>query len=208
MTTADATAAPVPTGAVVAKRRRADAERNQARVLEAARLEFAESGGDATLEAIARRAGVGIGTLYRHFPTRDALVEAAFLDVVEQSQAHAAELLESADPAAALAEFLREQLVQSATCRGLAAEAMIMMLDDACSAGSSPCDALREAGARLLARAQDAGTVRADADIDDLIRMVNAIGLATEDAPDGSASADRLFTLMIDGIRSVTPGRA
>jgi len=195
------TARPVPpAGAAPARRRRADAERNEARVLEAARETFAELGASATLEAIARRAGVGIGTLYRHFPTREALVEAAFREMVDGSRARAVALLDSADPADALASFLHDQLAQSATCRGLAAEAMIMMLDDQCP-GPSPCEALREAGAQLLARAQDAGAVRADADIDDLIRMVNAIGLATEDAPDGPARAERLFGLMIDGIR-------
>src|SRR5262249_20882028 len=82
MTNTDAAAAE----AVMPKRRRADAERNEARVVQAAREVFAESGGDATLEATARRAGVGIGTLYRHFPTRDALVEAAFHDLVEESR--------------------------------------------------------------------------------------------------------------------------
>jgi AcrR family transcriptional regulator len=204
MTTAGTAGVPAPGAARVLRHRRADAERNEERLLEAARAVFAERGASASLEAIAKRAGVGIGTLYRHFPTREALVEAAFHDLVEQSRVHAEELLDAEDPAEALAAFLREQLVQSATCRGLAAEAMIMMLDDPCTGGSSPCEPLRAAGARLLARAQAAGSVRADADVDDLIRMVNAIGLATEEAPDGPASAERLFTLMIDGIRTGT----
>jgi AcrR family transcriptional regulator len=182
----------------VARRPRADAQRNAAGVLAAAQEVFAECGSDASLEAIARRAGVGIGTLYRHFPTREALVEAAFRQTIDAASARAAELWESEEPGVALAVWLREQLTQSSACRGLAAEAMIMMLDER---EGRPCDAMRAAGAKLLARAQEAGSARADTDIDDLVRLVNAIGFATEDAPDREAQADRLFALMMDGVR-------
>jgi AcrR family transcriptional regulator len=178
---------------------RADARRNAARILEAARAEFTAHGAAASLESIARAAGVGIGTVYRHFPTRDALVQAVFQRTIDDSCVRARELLESDDPGEALALFLREQLTQSTACRGLAAEAMIMMLDD--GTGNLPCEALRAEGARLLARAQQAGRARADTDIDDLIRLVNAIGIATEDAPDREAQADRLFALMMGGVR-------
>jgi AcrR family transcriptional regulator len=192
--------------------KRADAQRNCERVLEAARAVFAESGPEASLEEIARRAGVGIGTLYRHFPTRRALVEAVFHENLDTLRVQAEELLDRLerhldDPAAdgsspgeALATWLRAQLHNSMLCRGLAAAAMITMLDD--EENPTPdCEALRAAGAALLRRAQDAGEMRADTDIDDLLRMVNAIGLATEDAPDATASADRLFDVLIDGVR-------
>jgi AcrR family transcriptional regulator len=181
------------------KTQRADARRNAARILEAAMAEFTARGSDASLEGIARAAGVGIGTLYRHFPTREALVEAVFQQSIDDSCAQAHELLESDDPGEALAIFLRGQLTASSACRGLAAEAMIMMLDD--GNGNLRCEPLRAEGARLLQRAQDAGRARAGTDIDDLIRLVNAIGIATEDAPDRAAQADRLFRLMIDGLR-------
>jgi AcrR family transcriptional regulator len=181
------------------KTRRADARRNAQRILDAARAEFTAHGSDASLEGIARAAGVGIGTLYRHFPTRAALVEAVFQQSIDDSCAQALELLESEDPGEALAIFLRGQLTASSACRGLAAEAMIMMLDD--GNGNLRCEPLRAQGARLLKRAQDAGQARAGTDIDDLIRLVNAIGIATEDAPDREAQADRLFHLMIDGLR-------
>jgi AcrR family transcriptional regulator len=181
------------------RRPRADAQRNAARLLAAAREEFAEQGSDACLETIATRAGVGIGTLYRHFPNRDALLEAVFRDTVDTARARAEALLESPEPGDALALWLREQMDQSSACRGLAAEAMIMMLDDE---GGRACEPLRAAGAKLLARAQQAGRARAAADIDDLLRLVNAIGLATEDAPDREAQADRLFALMMDGVRA------
>ena len=152
------------------RRLRADARRNAARVLEAAREVFAELGSEASLEEIARRAGVGIGTLYRHFPTRDALVEAVFRDTVDASCSRGEELLVSDDPASALTAWLREQMRQSSVCRGLAAEAMIMMLDEQGCGASNACDALHDIGARLLRRAQESGAVRADTEIDDLIR--------------------------------------
>ena len=183
------------------RRLRADARRNAERVLEAARAVFAEFGADASLEEIARRAGVGIGTLYRHFPTRDALVEAVFRDMVDASSSRGEQLLTADDPTDALACFLREQMRQSSTCRGLAAEAMIMMLDEQGCGASNACDALHEIGAKLLRRAQESGAVRADTDIDDLLRLVNAIGLATEDAPDRERQSDRLFALIMQGLK-------
>jgi AcrR family transcriptional regulator len=197
----------VDTGARIAqeppeRRVRADARRNAERVLEAARAVFAESGSEAALEEIARRAGVGIGTLYRHFPTRDHLVEAVFRDTVEAACAHGRALLAAADPAGALTAWLRDQMRQSSACRGLAAEAMIMMLDEQGGGTPNACDALHDIGAQLLQRAQRAGTVRADTEIDDLLRLVNAIGLATEDAPDRQRQSDRLFDLMMEGLRA------
>jgi AcrR family transcriptional regulator len=192
----EATAAAAP-----ARPRRADARRNAERILAQAREVFAESGPDASLEEIARRAGVGIGTLYRHFPTRRALVEAVLSDQVDALRAQADALLDSPSPGDALAMWLHAQMQNSMSCRGLAGSAMIAMLDDA-DEMPRVCDAMREAGAALLARAQHAGEVRRDADIDDLLRMVNAIGLATEDAADADARADRLLTLLIDGVRN------
>ena len=86
-------------------------------------------------------------------------------------------------------------------CRGLGASVMISMLDERPDL-PSPCVAMRESGAALLARAQLAGSVRADADIDDLLRLVSAIALATEDAPDGSAQVERMFALLMNGVRT------
>jgi AcrR family transcriptional regulator len=186
---------------------RADARRNAARLLDAARAVFAEHGSDASLEEIARRAGVGIGTLYRHFPNRDTLVMAVFHETIDASCARGEELLEAKDPGDALAVWLREQMDQSSACRGLAAEAMIMMFDENGCGAPNACEPLREVGARLLARAQEAGRVRADAEIDDLVRLVNAIALATEDAPDREAQADRLFALMMDGVYAPVSAR-
>jgi len=184
----------------MARRPRADALRNSARVLDAAREVFAEHGPDASLEEIARRAGVGIGTLYRHYPTRQDLVSAVFHDDIAAAQSRADELLGADDPVAAFHTWLREQLVKAGACRALGASVMIASLDDTAEI-PSPCAALRDGGSRLLARAQETGGVRADTTIDDLLRMVSAIALATEDATD-PAQADRLFDLVLDALRA------
>jgi AcrR family transcriptional regulator len=184
---------------VPARRPRADAVRNRARIVETAREVFTARGADASLEEIARGAGVGIGTLYRHFPTRDDLVEAVFRDRVDELQALAEDLLASEAPGAALETWLHAQLDQGATCRGLAAEAMLTML---ASSGEPPvCEAMRRAGAALLARAQASGEVRPGVDIDDLVRMVQAVSLAAEESGDPGA-AERLFGFVLDGVRA------
>jgi AcrR family transcriptional regulator len=111
---------------------------------------FAECGSDASLEEIARRAGVGIGTLYRHFPTRDAWSRQC--SATWSTRRHrAANNAHFGHPADALASWLREQMRQSSACRGLAAEAMIMMLDEQGCGASNACDALHDIGAKLLA---------------------------------------------------------
>ena len=181
------------------RRLRADAVRNRARIVETAAEVFAVRGSDASLEEIARGAGVGIGTLYRHFPTREDLVEAVFRDRLDELQRLGEELLGADQPWEALTVWLHEQLVQAATCRGLAAEAMLSML----AQGEEPrsCEAMRQAGAALLARAQAAGEARADVDIDDLVRMVQAVTLAAEESDDPS-SAERMFRFVLDGIRT------
>jgi AcrR family transcriptional regulator len=181
------------------RRPRADAARNRERILDAARVAFGERGPEASLDEIARAAGVGIGTLYRHFPTRGALVQAVFVEHVETLQAEADQLLVSDTPGEALAQWLRAHLVQGAACRGLGAEAMLAMLD-APSTEPPACAGMRSSGAALLARAQAAGDVRTDVDVDDLMRMMQAIELAVEDSPDQSSS-QRLFELVLDGLR-------
>ena len=182
-----------------ARRPRADAVRNRARIVETASAVFAVRGSDASMEEIARGAGVGIGTLYRHFPTRDDLVEAVFHDRIDELQAQAEELLQSPEPGAALATWLRAQLEQASTCRGLAAEAMLTMLADRDE--PSACESMRLAGAALLARAQEAGDVRPGVEIDDLVRMVQAVSLAAEESGDPGA-AERLFGFVLDGVRA------
>jgi AcrR family transcriptional regulator len=187
------TETPTPT----VKGQRSDARRNRARILAAARAAFAEQGPDASLEGIARSAGVGIGTLYRHFPNRQALVEAVFQDSMEQRCAEAQDLLAAPSPYRAFETWLAGELEHAATYGALAAWLMLAQLDDPCE-GPSSCELVRAAGEGLLVRAQEAGEVRGDVDIDDILRLVSAIALGTEDAPD---RAGRLFRLTMDGLR-------
>ncbi|MFV2119417.1 TetR/AcrR family transcriptional regulator [Streptomyces sp. Act-28] len=179
---------------------RADARRNHERLLRVARSAFAEHGTDAALEDIARRAGVGIGTLYRHFPNRHALMNAVFQDAVTALLARSRELAEADEPCTALVEWLRSVVTHAGEYRGLA-RALMSASCDPTSALSQCSDPLREAGARLLARAQEAGAVRHDVSIGDLLQLTNAIALAAEQDPADEALADRRLTLTLRGVR-------
>jgi len=188
------------TGAQAGRPMRADAQRNYARLLEAATGAFVEHGADdVSLEEIARRAGVGIGTLYRHFPTRQALLEAVYTDQVESLSARAEELLRSESPAGALAEWLRAMVKFSSTKRSMTT-ALLATLGTDSELLSSCAKEIKGAAESLLTRAQQAGVVRPDADAKDLIRLVHAVNIATEKAPDPE-QADRMLALILDGLR-------
>src|SRR5689334_20514075 len=154
--------------------KRADALRNYEKVLAAAREAFAEGGESTALEEIARRAGVGIGTLYRHFPSRQALLEALYVDEVEEVCRSAAEL-EEVDPWEALSRWFERFIGYIATKQALASELLNYVERDAEVFKTSRA-ALYQAGGPLLTRAQDAGVVRPDVEIGDVIQMV--IGIA------------------------------
>jgi len=191
--------------AAVQRPLRADAARNRARVLDAAAAVFEAEGPEASMEEISRRAGVGIGTLYRHFPDRQSLIAALIRDRLDALNDLGVELTESPDPYAALCRWLGEQLIMNRTHQAVAASAIIAMLDHPDGAPTS-CDAMRAIGEQLLRRAIDAGQVRDDVTIDDLARMVSAIALASDRAPEGGCvCGDRLFTVMMDGLRPPRP---
>src|SRR5690349_10216301 len=138
---------------------RADAQRNYDRLLHEARQAFLVHGTDVPLEDIARHSGVGIGTLYRHFPNRYALVNAVFELELDALAARAEELASWPDPAEALTKWLYAAAVHSVPYRGLAAQIM-----EAEPTRMSACkEVLRTAGGHLLERAQREGAVRADA---------------------------------------------
>jgi AcrR family transcriptional regulator len=180
---------------------RADAQRNYQRLLTAASETFAEqSADDASLEEIARRAGVGIGTLYRHFPNRQALLEAVYSDQVNLLWSRAQELSQAADPGAALAEWLRAVVGFGRTKRSLTT-ALLATLDKDSELLSACSQLLRESAATLVGRAQQAGIVRADADPKDLLRLVHGISMVVEREPADSGQADRLLGLVLDGLR-------
>lgn len=180
---------------------RADARRNRERLLTEARAAFAAQGTDASLEDVARRAGVGIGTLYRHFPTREALLGAVFQDALAALLDRSTELAGDPDPCAALVSWLRALVTYASEYRGLST-ALISGSYDRTSALSACREPLREAGTPLLARARAAGAVRGDVAIGDLMKLTNAIALAAERSPEDPELADRLLDLTVRGLRS------
>ena len=179
---------------------RADAQRNRTRLLEAATAAFVERGADdVSLEEIARRAGVGIGTLYRHFPARQDLLEAVYRDQVESLRARAEELRKTQSQGDALAAFLQAMVKFSSTKRSMTS-ALLATLGTDSELLSSCATVIRGSAESLLKRAQQAGVVRADADAGDLIRLVHAVNIATEKAAD-PGQADRMLALILDGLR-------
>jgi AcrR family transcriptional regulator len=180
---------------------RADAQRNYERLLSAAAAAFTEHGADdVSLEEIARRAGVGIGTLYRHFPTRQALLEAVYREQVEAVRAAAEEQLQSDAPAEALAAWLRVLVDFSSTKHSLTT-ALLATMDKDSELLSSCSAVIRGAAEALLARAQEAGAVRADVDAKDLIRLVHAVNLAAQYGPADPGQRDRMLGFILDGLR-------
>ena len=176
---------------------RADARRNYERLLEQARIAFAESGVDASLDEIARRAGVASGTLYRHFPTRLDLIQAVLAEQLAELATLGRGLLTADDEFDALATWLRAILAHGLTYRGLAAAVMNSSLDSEVANWHAE---LFEVGASLLDRAWQAGAIVA-VDEADVLKLVSAIAWAAQDAPDRAAQADRMLTLLLNGLR-------
>jgi AcrR family transcriptional regulator len=179
-------------------RMRADARRSRARLLEAATAAFAEHGADAPLDDIARRAGVGIGTLYRHFPTRLDLQAAVYRSQVQSVCDRADELLVSANPEQALVGWVRALGAYLVTKRGLA-NALIGAVGKDSELMNGCMIAMRDAAGRLVHNAQQAGVLRPDVSERDLLRLVHGIAVATEQSPQDT---DRLLALMLDGLRT------
>jgi AcrR family transcriptional regulator len=181
------------------RRPRADAVRNHERVLDAAKAVFSVGGADASLEAVARRAGVGIGTLYRHFPTREALFEAVYRREVEQLVDLAERLKEEAMPADALRRWLRSNVEFVATKKGMSA-ALALAAHGSTELSAYSFDRLTKAVGVLLDRAVAAGQIRADISPEDLLRAL--IGMCyMHDQPGWQASVLRLVDVFIDGMR-------
>ncbi|MEU1264475.1 helix-turn-helix domain-containing protein [Streptomyces cellulosae] len=178
------------------ERRRADARRNYARILTVAEEEVAAHGADASLEQIARTAGVGSATVRRHFPTRRALLEALSRKRIEALCDRAQELTGKGDSRNALLEWLGDVVTYCVSARGLAAA----LAYDGPAHENSCSAALEEAAGPLLRRAVEDETVAADVTVADLITLVVGIALATEHDPDPAARADRLFRLAVTGL--------
>jgi AcrR family transcriptional regulator len=180
--------------------KRADARRNYEKVLAAARDAFAEGGTATSLEEIARRAQVGIGTLYRHFPNRQALLEAVYVDEVEGMCRSAADLAEL-PPWEALVGWLRGFVAYLATKQALAQELLSYVERDAELFQRSRA-ALWAAGGPLLERAQQAHVVRGDTDFNQVIQLVGAIAKYPASAPD---QIDHILDIALDGLRYQPP---
>ncbi len=179
---------------------RADAQRNYASLLSTARVAVSERGADIVLEDIAKSAGVAIGTLYRHFPTRQDLLEAVFLDETAELRVRAEELANAPDPFEALISWFRLQLDFAARGRSMGAAIMAAKHIP----GTRIYDAnkaMHEAGRVLLLRAQNAGQIRTDVHLLDVMRLVYGIAMVNEHAsdPDG---ANRMLDLVIAGIKT------
>ncbi|QIG94083.1 MULTISPECIES: TetR/AcrR family transcriptional regulator [unclassified Bradyrhizobium] len=183
----------------IARKPRADAVRNRERVLEAAKAVFSAGGSEASLEAVARHAGVGIGTLYRHFPTREALYEAVYRREVEQLGDLAEQLQSAPEPVDALRRWLRANVEFVATKKGMVAALALV------AAGSSELhaysfDRLTKAIGTLLARAVAAGAIRNDISAEDVLRAL--IGMCyMHDQPGWQTTALRLLDVFVDGLR-------
>jgi AcrR family transcriptional regulator len=169
---------------------RADAQRNRDRLVSVASEVVAEQGAEASLEEIARRAGVGSATLHRHFPSRSALLDAVFAERVTALCAVAADLPASLEAGEALVHWLRELVQHAVRNRGLATSL-------AQGTGESCHARILAAAETLVARAQEAGTVRRDASTGELLKLANGIALA---ASEDEELADRLLTLAVTGL--------
>lgn len=176
---------------------RADAERNRQSILVAAEALFLERGAGVPLEEVAKRAEVGIGTLYRRFPTREALLAATsnerFVSVAQASRARDADQ----EPADALRQFLEDLALNTSVYQSLAAS-----LGTVIQHGTPGCIAITEEGQRLLQRAQRAGIIRGDASFDDIICVVSAISTAVEKDSAPMARIAHLVDLLLSGMLS------
>jgi AcrR family transcriptional regulator len=180
------------------RRPRADAVRNRERLLEAAKAVFSAGGPDASLEAVARRAGVGIGTLYRHFPTREALFEAVYRREVQQLGELAEQLKSEAAPVDALRRWLRSNVEFVATKKGMSA-ALALAVHGSSELYAYTFDRLTKAVGALLDRAVAAGEIRPDIGPEDLLRTL--VGMCyMHDQPGWQASVLRLVDVFVDGL--------
>src|SRR5580692_8783349 len=186
------------------RRPRADAVRNRERVLEAAKAVFSAGGAEASLEAVARAAGVGIGTLYRHFPTREALFEAVYRREVQHLADLAEQLKQEAQPVDALRHWMRSNVRFVATKKGMSAALALAAYKNS-ELFSFSFDRLTRAVGTLLDRAIAAGEIRDDITPGDILRAL--VGMCyMNDRPGWQASVLRLVDVFIDGLR-VRPDR-
>jgi AcrR family transcriptional regulator len=185
--------------ALLQRPKRADARRNYDKLIEAARAAFTERGSSTSLEEIARRADVGIGTLYRHFPTRHDLLQAVYVEEVEALAASAAELSDL-PPWDALVGWLRRFVAYAIAKRALSDE-LLSTIGMESTVFRQCHDLIWEAGEPLVKRAQEAGVVRPDTNFTEIVKMVSGISQVKWAEPD---QLDKILLLALDGLRYST----
>lgn len=184
----------------ISRKPRADALHNRDRLLEAARAVFSAGGSDASLEAVARTAGVGIGTLYRHFPTREALFEAVYRHEVGQLADLAERLKKQTPPIEALRQWMRSVVKFVATKKGMSAALALAIAKDS-ELVSYSSDRLARSIGVLLEQAVAAGEIRSDVSAEDLLRAIVGMCYAY-DQRGWEKNVLRLMDIFVDGLRN------
>lgn len=180
------------------RKTRADALRNRERVLDAAKAVFSSGGPGSSLEAVAREAGVGIGTLYRHFPTRQTLFEAVYRREVRQLADLAEALMTRSDPAEALRCWLKSNIEFVATKKGMSA-ALALAVDTSSELTTSSVERLTHSVGSLLTRAAKAGEIRDDISPEDV--LLTLVGMCyMHDRPGWQESVLRMLDVFVDGL--------
>jgi AcrR family transcriptional regulator len=177
---------------------RADARRNYERIVATAREMFFDQGVDVPLDDIVKRAGVGAGTLYRHFPTRETLVEAVYRQEIEDLAEGVRAVVKELPPEEALRQWMRQQINFHVNRSGLAA-ALKAAVDEDSETFHYCKTILRDAVGVLLEAAQAAGAARADLDAVDLMRLGHGVGAAAKFADE--AGRERLMVVLVNGLR-------
>lgn len=179
---------------------RADARRNRAKVLEVARQVFSTEGTGVPLDDIAEKAGVGAGTVYRHFPTKESLIQAVLLSRVESLADRARALSESQPPDQALEKFIYDMLYEGGEKRDLIDALVDIGVDPDTSLATAHAELQRVMGI-LLHRAQQAEAVRADIDVDDLMALVTGVLIALHRGARHPKLPERSLAVLLDGLR-------
>jgi AcrR family transcriptional regulator len=185
----------------IGRKPRADAQRNRARILEVAKQEFTRSGANTSLEEIAKQAGVGPGTLYRHFPTREELLQAVYQSEVEKLAAAARKFAQTMPPTEALRAWLL-LFVDAIATKQIIAPALNALIGDPKKVFEASYAQIHDAIRALVKRAVKSGDIRKDLDPIDLLRaLVGVANVAT--SPDWQQSARRLVDILVIGSRPV-----
>lgn len=180
---------------------RADARQNRERILAAAEHVFMEQGNATSLESVAKRAGVGIGTMYRRFPTRDALLAASYSDRLLAFAQSCRETQPTLDHSSALRGYVEGLVEHINIYRGLAASIGMVL-----HSGTPGCAAVGEVGAALLRQAQESGVVRTDVGFNDLVYVITAVSLAVEQEGAAAVRVPHLVSLFFDGLNNKSCG--